>query len=170
MADGGSFLDGARETWKGIRRTPRVLWRLARRLPRLLHHPFPTFWDFCKHVWMVGHDDQRASWFAHWAVCAGVSGFIGGVFALHDLLARSGLDYREGYLAASVGMFLFYAYREAGDTRFHEFVAKDWDKLDEDTDWQGRKREGTSARYDRVGDMMGPTMNLLTTLATGGWA
>ena len=133
MADGGSFLDGARETWKGVKRMPRVAFRLV-------HHPFPTFGEFWRHVWKVGHDDQRASWFAHYLVCATFSAFIGGVFWAVDGLRFGGegaLTYTEGYFSAAVLAFLFYLYREAGDTRYHELEAKDWDELDHDTDWQG---------------------------------
>lgn len=159
MAEGGSWRDGWIELCKGVRNMPRVL--------RTLHHPFPTLGAFARHVWKVGHDDQRASWFAHYAVSSGVSAFFGGVFVLVGFRHHAddlGRAFRYGY---AVGAFLsecFYLYREAGDTRFHEEEEKDWDKPDKDEDWQGRKEEGVTPRYDRVGDLTGPTFNFITSL------
>ena len=152
MADGGSFLDGARETARGIVRLTRVLPQVFQ---RLVHHHlhFPNPRAFAAHVWEAGHDDQRLSWFAHWLICLGATVALGAW--------PSGV---AGNLFPAVGVafvaWVFYMYREAADQRYHQDIAHDYDKLDHDVDWRGRKVETTTARGDHVGDLTGPSFNL----------
>ena len=167
MADGGSFRDGWIETARGFKRAtkaiPRVVARVAHLHFALLFSPASVA-HVAKHVWAVGHDDQRVSWFAHWLICLGATVIVGGgggVWVTDSYAAGANL---WPMCAVAFVMWLVYLYREAGDTRYHEDIAHDWDKLDQDTDWQGRPEAGTTARYDRVGDLTGPTFNCFGTL------
>lgn len=158
MAEGGSFLDGARETARGLARATRALPRVVERLANhLLHFPKPV--AFAEHVWEAGHDDQRLSWFAHWLICLGATAVFGG--GAVAWVPTAGLWPTFG---VSLVMWLIYMYREAGDQRYHEDEEEDWDEEDKDVDWQGKAVEGVTPRYDKIGDLTGPTFNCGTML------
>ena len=132
MAEGGTFRDSWDGSKKGVTR-------------------------FVKKVWFWGHNDQRASWIMHIMVCVAVS------------LAATGVAYLVGgrdqvlnhvYAIASIVMMVFYGLRELGDARAHR-KKKDWNKIDKDTNWQGKQKLGVSAAYDGWADFLGPFAHCL---------
>ena len=154
MADGGSFMDGWRETARGFGRATRALPRVLRRLKyHLTHYPALHPEALARHIWRAGHDDQRLSWFSHWLICLAATlagGGPAGVFVGGGLWTAWGVSFV---------MWLIYMYREAGDQRYHQDDVHDWDEFDHDTDWQGKPVEGVTPRFDRIGDLTGPTFN-----------
>ena len=140
MADGGSAKDAWLEVARGARRVLGAFPRVA------------------KHIWRAGHDDQRLSWFAHYLICAAAS-------AVAGISALVVGEFAFGHTPAAFAAWLFYMWREAGDERYHRDEEEDWDEEDKDEDWQGKPVEGVTPRFDKVGDLTGPTFNLLTSLA-----
>ena len=139
MADGGSWAD----VWHGCSRG------FDRGVKLLL---FRRFWPFAQHVWFWGHNDQRGSWLCHTFICLGTTQAVG---------AMSGRAL--GYAIAATVLMVLYGLREIGDARAHR-KRQDWDKVDRDTDWQGKQKRGVTAAYDGWGDFVGPLAHWLGTL------
>ena len=152
MADGGSFLDGVHGVVRGWKRAERRVGRLQLRLALSIFHPsaLGRVWPFLRHVWAWGHDDQRASWVCHFSICWAVT------------TVAAWFDVSE--LAASGAMAAIYVFREIGDMWFHRRKAQDVDRLDADTDWQGRKKAGVTPLYDGFADGLLPVANFLARL------
>ena len=105
---------------------------------------------FAKKVWFWGHNDQRASWLMHLLVSVAIAWafkYVGWV--------STWLSDHPWYAYGATAAMLFYGWRELGDARYHRRVG-DWNKIDKDTNWQGKEKRGVSAAYDGWADWLGP--------------
>ena len=109
-------------------------------------------------VWAWGHDDQRASWLMHFLICAGGSS-VPSIAAV--LLGAAPARVVLIYAVAAFGMWCVFMAREAGDEDYWRKRGK-WDAIDRDRSWLGKLRLGVTRRFDKIGDLTGPSFNMLT--------
>lgn len=135
MAEGGSFRDG----WRG-----------------LVHG--------VKRMWKAFHDDQRLSWIGHYLICATATYTLGPLIRLAPLVVGHAAWGSRPHVVVALLAFVYFLWRETADERWHRDVAKDWDKLDDDRNLQGRVRRMVTPRADKIGDLTGPMFNASTTM------
>lgn len=101
-------------------------------------------------LWAWGHDDQRASWLMHFLICLTPTAVLGRLFQ------------HVPYVALGVASFMWIVFmcREAGDEDKWRAEGK-WDTIDRDTSWLGKLRLGVTRRFDKIGDLTGPTFNMV---------
>ena len=173
MATGGGWKDFVRGAKHTFARLPRVLSSTVKGV-RELHAGGWLSWKGVKYLWTAAHNDQRLSWFGHYLVSIG--GFSTGLGAVSFIVALAwsggdwsvGVDgFRFGWRHGSTVSFAFFMIREMIDeAKWRKLLM--WDKVDKDVSVQGKKREGVTRRYDKIGDLTGPTFHFVSTWAAVG--